>query len=126
MDTAKIISVAQRLIDKNGRLVLLQQLGNTPIDSNKPWNGPGQPSVEHEYPVKGVFVPASGEAFGRQLVSDDLLQRADEVLLVAGRIGSDFSNIHIVVDNALDWGVEWVHTLRPQDEILLYAYGVKR
>lgn len=127
MDYAKIVKLVQRLITKNGRECTLRKLSSVAADPAKPWKGPGTPSVASETTLRGVFVPATGDSLGREFVSDELLKRVSEVLLVApDDAGTDFSIFDTLIDDSLQWKIEWVYVLRPADLTLLYAYGVKR
>jgi hypothetical protein len=125
MDQDKIIATVQRLISKNGRGVTLQRLEGA-VDPAKPWRGAATPVAAFSVQAVGVFLPASGEAFGQAIVSMDLLARADEVLMVAPVAGQDYTTINQIVDRTLTWAVQWVHALQPSDKVLLYAMGVKR
>ncbi len=125
MDYVKIAATVTRLINKNGRTTYLQKLSSTAADAGKPWRGPGTPTIEIQLTVKGVFVPPSGEALGGMHVTDDMLKEASEILLL-GPNDQDLTTFHMVLDNGIRWAIQWVATLRPADDVLLYAVGVKR
>lgn len=125
MDFVKIAATVIRLIDKNGRLTTIQKLESEPADASKPWKGAGEPAVASAVTVRGVFVPSQGTSLGGLFVSQELLSRASEVLLV-GPASVDLSEFNCIIDNAIRWSVEWCQVLRPADDILLYAFGVKR
>jgi hypothetical protein len=126
MDYVRAAALVTRLINKNGRTVDILKLDDTPLDSNKPWKGKGTPTVAVSTTVKGVFVPAfNSENLGLDFINDELLKTASEVLLV-GPNDVDFTTYHMVLDNFIQWNIEFIQTLRPADDILLYAIGVKR
>lgn len=125
MDYAKIVLLVQRLITKNGRECTLRKLTAEAADPDKPWKGAGVPDVESSVVVRGVFVPASGEALGHEFISKELLARASEVLLVAPN-GTALETYNMLYDNLLQWKIDWCYVLKPADLPLLYAYGVKR
>jgi hypothetical protein len=125
MDFVKLAATVVRLIDKNGRTVTFQALVATAADASKPWEGPASPAVATTVNAKGVFVPASGEELGRALVSEELLARVDEVALVAPN-ATDLEPFNVILDGGVRWRVEWVKTLKPADQVLLYVFGVCR
>ncbi len=125
MDLVAISATINRLISLHGRTVTLQQLDGLAADYSKPWKGPSEPAVSGSLICKGVFVPAQGESFGREFVSDDLLNRCDEVLLV-GPQSQPLESVQQVVDRGLVWKINWIHTLQPGETILVYAFGVSR
>lgn len=124
MDYVKLAGTAQRLIAKTGRVVTLQRLSSEPANEDKPWKGPGAPTVEQEKEVRATFVPASG-GLGRDLVDEELLKRVEQVALIAPS-DVDLEVFNLVKDGESKWKIEWIQTLRPADQVLLYVFGVKR
>ncbi len=124
MDYVKLAATAQRLIDKTGRVVKLQRLSSEPADPDKPWKGPGQPEVAQEKELKATFVPAGG-GLGRDLVDEELLKRVEQVALIAPS-DVDLEVFNLVLDGGSKWKVEWIQTLKPAEQVLLYVFGVKR
>lgn len=126
MDYVKLAATVVRLIAKNGRTVTLHKLSGAANDPAKPWKGPGTPTLQGAgVEVKGVFVPATGDALGREFISEELLARASEVLLVAPN-ATDLEPFNVLLDNLIRWRVEWCYTLKPADTVMLYAFGVCR
>lgn len=126
MDYARAQALAQRLIQKNGKAVTFQRLSATPADPEKPWKGPGTPTVAESHDTVAVSLPhASLVDLGFMRVDDDLLKRTEQVLLVPG--GSvDLEPFTNLLENGVRWRIEWVRTLRPATVTVLYAFGVKR
>lgn len=124
MNYVKLAATAQRLIDKTGRMTTLQRLSSKPEDEDKPWKGPGSPTVIQTKELKATFVPASG-GLGRDLVDEELLKRVDQVALIAPS-DIDLEAFNLILDGGSQWRVEWIQTLRPADIVLLYIFGVKR
>lgn len=125
MDFVKLAATVNRLINKNGRTVGIQKLSAAAADADKPWKGPGTPTVETQVDCKGVFVPASGTDLGKELVSEELLARVDQVVLV-GPNATPLEPFTAVLDDGVRWRIEWVQVLKPADVILLYVFGVCR
>lgn len=119
-------ALAQRLIDKNGRTIAMQRLSSAAADVEKPWEGPGVPTVAQTVSVKGVFLPHTGTDLGVLGIDQELLKRVEQVALIAGKAKTDFMLFHQVVDKAMTWKIEWIRVLEPGDTAVFYAIGVKR
>lgn len=104
----------------------MEKLSAEAADPSRPWRGAGEPVVEQSVATKGVFVPPfSNESLGKNFISDELMSRADQVLLI-GPNTIDLTTFNGVLDDGVRWNVEWVQVLRPADSVLLYAFGVCR
>lgn len=126
MDYARAVALAQRLINKNGRTITVQQLSSTPVDANKPWKGPNAPTVLASATPKGVFLPVSSlNELGLFVADDELLKRVEQVVLIAADGTNAFDTFHRVSDGVL-YHIDWVRTLKPGDTVILYAMGIKR
>lgn len=125
IDYAEIVDVVKELIDGTGRQVTLQRLSTTAADASKPWKGAGTPTVAASVTLSATFVPASGEGFGKELVSEELLRKASQICLVAPD-GTDLSAYNKILDGGTLYGVAWVHCLKPGDTVLLWAFGVNQ
>ncbi len=125
-DHGKFAALATRLITKNGRLITMQRLSSTAADPNKPWNGPGAPTVASAVPnVPAVFVPPGG-GLGRDIVTEDLLQRVEQVALIAP-LQEGLETMHRIIDtDGQAWKIDWVQVLKPADKTVLYVVGVTR
>lgn len=122
-DHAKFVSLAQRLIDKHGRQVSVRTLSSTPTDGTKPWkNMTGAPT---DVSVKAAFVPFRGFEFGSMFIDDELLKRADQVCLIQGSVG-DFESATQITDDGISYKIEWARRLKPGDQVIVYAFGVRR
>lgn len=125
IDYAELVAVAQELIEGTGREVTFQKLSATAADTNKPWRGAATPTVESAADLIATFVPATGGGMGRELVSEEMLKRVDQVCLVAPS-AYDMEDFNTVVDGGVTWGVEWVYQLKPGSTVLLWVLGVKQ
>lgn len=125
-DHSDFIALAQELIAEEGRAITVQQLGATPADNAKPWQGPATPTVTTDADVFGVFLPVSSlQDLGFKSEDDDLIKRADQVILVPPTT-VDLRDMHQVLDKSVVWKIEWVQVLEPGDQVILYAFGVSR
>lgn len=126
MDAVKAVSLAQRLINKNGRKIEVQRLSSKAADTNKPWRGPGVPTIEKRYKTKGAFVAVYGRTnLGSMGITPELLLRVDEVVLVAGGL-EDLETYHQILDGTQTWRIESINKLKPGDTSILYAFGLCR
>lgn len=124
-DYNEFVQLAQELIAENGRSVKLQKLDATSSDPSKPWKGPGAPTVAVEKTLLAVFVPASGSGLGRDIVKEELLDRVEQVALVAPTDVS-LEDFHAILDDGVRWRIDWAQALRPGPLVVLYVFGVKR
>lgn len=126
MDYARAAALAQRLIEKNGRDAGFVRLSSTPLDANKPWKGPGAPTVAQTVTQKAVFLPHNGvEELGKFFVDEELLKRCEQVLMTF--VGAaNLSTFHQVSDSSTLWKIKWVRELKPGSTSLMYAMGVGR
>lgn len=127
MDMNKMAATALRLVNKNGRGIILQRLDQAPNPA-QPWKGPANPSPEFlRLPVRAVVVSA-GSLLGARMVSDDLLRRVEKVAIVAPGpdMQDDLKVYGQVIDETVTWSAEWVEELKPADVRMLYYFGLKR
>lgn len=130
MTPAAAAALAQRLIEKNGSEIQALKLSATPADSDKPWQGPGAPTVATTTNVDAVMLPhASTVDLGVFGIDGELLKRCDEVYLIPGQgAGIDLKTYHLLSLSGVRRKIEWVRELRfaPLDVSVIYAVGVKR
>jgi hypothetical protein len=115
------------LIAKNGSTISALKLSATALDSNKPWKGPGAPTVLTTLAVQAVSVPlGSGlSSFG---VDEELLKRVERVYLIPGQGATDLKLFHLLEISGVRERIEWIRELRhaPTDVAAVYAVGTKR
>lgn len=124
-DYTEFVELAQELIAENGRQIKIQKLDATAADTSKPWKGPGTPTVDTEKSLPAVFVPASGSSLGRDIVKEELLDRVEQVALVAPTDVS-LEDFHVILDDGVRWNIDWAQALKPGPMVVLYVFGVKR
>lgn len=122
-DHVKFLPFVTTMIEKHGRDVVFQELSNVPADSDKPWNGTNLIPIDL-LTTKACFVPFRGFELGSNFIDEELLKRCDQVLLVAPTVNLD--NTSLIVDNGVQYKVDWIRRLKPAEVILLYAFGVTR
>lgn len=128
-DYARFVALAQRLIEANGREITVQKLDATPEEEAKPWNGPGEPTVDEDEEVETYAVNlshASTVDLGALGIDEDLLKRVERVLLVAANGTDELDTFQQILDGEETWGIDWVRTLKPGPTTILYVFGVKR
>lgn len=124
MNYDKLAATARRLIAKTGRGIALLQLSSEADDPDKPWKGPGEPTVKKKKDIIGTFVPASS-GLGRDLADEELLKRVDQVALIAPT-DENLETYTSIRDNGVEWKIEWMQVLKPAEQVLLYVAGMKR
>jgi hypothetical protein len=125
MDFAAAVTLAQTLIDANGRDIVLSQLSGTPVDIDAPWEGAGTPTVAASSNAKACFLPATGSELGKLIGDASLLKRVEQVALLAGG-GDNYESYHQITDDSMVWKIDWIRVLKPSTVTVLYAIGVKR
>lgn len=124
-DYQEVITVAKELILEFGRTANYQILSSTAADPSKPWDGPGTPVVSVDIPAPSVFVPSSGNGLGKDLATEDLLKKVKQVALVSP-VDDRIEKCHQIVDGGITYKIEWVQTLKPANEIVLFVVGVNQ
>lgn len=119
-DFSDFIAMGQELISENGREIVVLVPGA--VESDTPWHGGAS---ANSVKTMGCFLPASGSSFGTYFVTDDLLAMSSEVVLIpAGK--ANLTKASYIVDDGVQYAVQWMRVLRPANEIVLYAAGLKR
>lgn len=126
MDYDGILADVVQLIDDTGRLVTFEQLDGEPADPGQPWRGPSEVAAAASVQARATFVPATGGDLGLVVVSDEMLQRTEQICLAAPSAVMDIGRATSVIDGGVRWVVEWAQTLRPGDVALLVVLGVRR
>lgn len=117
-DYEKLASVAQRLIEKNGRDVTVTKRSETPNDSDKPWRGTDTTVVTVE--CKALFKGLE-EALGK-----DGVVRSFQVAEIAAKSAVlneeevDLTGFDLLTDGTVEWSVERIDPLKPGDRTLLW------
>lgn len=133
-DYVKLLAVANKLINKNGRNIILQHEQRTPADPDKPWRGPqlekdgGTPV---KLPVRGVFVPPNTvrefgiTSLGEGTLMEDMIAVSQQIVIIAGT-EVDLRQFDTIKDRSESWGIKGLQVLRPGEITLLAFIGVRR
>lgn len=127
MSDLTLVALAQRLIKKRGRSVTFKELGRTPADPLYPFEGPTSPeaSAVRTLTTFGCFVePDSLQRLGLSTKLEELIQRSDRIMLVAGQ--SSLDGYNVVVDEGQTYQLSGFETLRPGLVTLLHFVGTLR
>ena len=130
VDFASLKSLAERLIEANGRdLTLVRRDQGNLVDANQPWRGSTEVS-EISFVVKGVFTEFEKTDFDGSLV-----RRGDKRVLISDQSVLDesagASNLKIEdYDHILDDGVRWkiisAETIQPGPTRIFYDIHVRQ
>jgi hypothetical protein len=132
-DFVALAATAARLIAENGRTITLQQLGNTPADSAKPWRGPADPESPVRASVTGPAVFAADKV--RQSIVWSLAQSFNDGVKNPAQVclfaatnddGLDLTQFDQIVDGTTTWRIMRAELLQPADTKILYAFEVTR
>lgn len=120
----KSAALAKRLIEANGRDVVLHRKTRTPEVSGEPWRGPNPATSSVVGTVKAVFYPIEDKD------SDDTLnRRGEQRMLVAHDSLSpsqNLSDIDHVTDDGTVYKVTQANRIGPGATIVAYEFIVKR
>jgi hypothetical protein len=123
MDYVKMAALAKKLIEKNGRTATFRNLAPS-SDPTKPWRS-SSPAVLSSVTQKAAFVSLSSRHLGIELTQEQLNSRANE-LVMAGISTLDLSTVNQIVDGTATFNIEWMQMVKPGDQVLFYAFGIKR
>lgn len=111
-DYAHLLTTAQRLIDKNGRNLVLHAQSETPSDGSKPWRA-NTPTDVVSHTAKGVVIDYTEEE-----VDGTRIMRGDKRCLLADRgdLSPDDFSIFDTLEDSLDssmWKILSVELVAP-------------
>lgn len=117
------VELAIELINENGRQTLFKTT-NSIDNEDKPWQGSSDELVVIAT-QNAVYVPISSQTqLGLEFIPQSLLQRVNEVLLVAYE-GTDLTQARLINDG-IEFRVEWCYALKPGETTILYAFGISK
>jgi hypothetical protein len=137
VDFDKLAETAQRLVEANGRDVVLFRKDRAPANAAQPWRGPDMAAPDPAGgigPVKIAFVPASGSGFGKVLEDQDptIRIKIDEVGLLASNsfedLGITFEQVEecdTLRDGSHVYKIVSRGHLRPATKSMLFVLGLE-
>lgn len=129
-DFSRQQATAQRLISANGGAVTLRKFDDAPADASAPWEGPADPRAGGvtEVAATAVWVqPNSARKLGIGWVTDDLVKRSEQILIIAGSAGVDLSGFNEVDGPGGNFKIVDVERLAPDGATsLVWFLGVSR
>lgn len=133
VDYVRLSKTVDKLIKKNGRVINLLKIDQTPADVDKPWNGPADsPSPYTKLELSGVFVPpTSVREFGLPALGDgtdfnDLVLSSQQVVIVYPGENNLKDYISLEDTDGKVWGITGIQILKPGNTTMLGFIGVKR
>lgn len=128
IDYIEMATVAQELVDDNGRNVTIIRWKQTAADATKPWEGPDDPrgTPDATDSVKGCFVSMEGSGLSKETIDEDALKRTGDVCLIGPGASFDLATANELIDGSVHKKITFVRTLKPADTVLLYYVGVER
>lgn len=122
LNYANLADTAERLIEENGRSMILRKGGEVLSDPAAPWD-PDTTTGDIALTVIGVIVDYENDAIDGQLV-----MRGDKRLLVAENSVDD-NQIELfdrVTDESQDWKIVEVTTWKPGDTRIFYDLQLRK
>jgi hypothetical protein len=129
-DYASLIAVAEGLTRKFGRSITFVGFDTVPAAPSEPWKGPTAPrTTSTTLTCDGVFVePESLARLGIQFQSEDLMNRAQKVIICTPGIGADMKLYDEVIDSTdtLPWKILMSEVLQPGPTLCCAFLWVRR
>lgn len=131
VDYVRLAAVSKRLIEANGRKLIMIRPNEVAGDINKPWNGPMDTAKQTTVTISGVFVPPNTvrqfglTALGTGTEFEDLIAYSEQVAIVYPE-DHDLKQFTFMRDSGIDWNIIGLQVLRPGDIQLLAFIGVRR
>ena len=117
VDFVALTATAQRLIEENGRQVVLVGLTAAPANPDRPWDV-GEP-VEATRDVVAVFVDPRSSGLGLNYAAESINKKPGQVMLVSAGQQVDLSQYDQVRDGSATWRIDSIDVLRPSDVTVL-------
>lgn len=118
-------ALAKEMIAETGRMVDFVKLESAAADPEKPWLGPGHPTIAQITRCPATFVPAGSGGWGTNVVTEEMLKRTNMICITASAFALP-SRIDRIDDGNTSYGIEWRQTLRPAENAIVEMFGVKR
>ena len=128
VDYVKLSATAKRLIEKNGRDLVLEKKSRTPADSIKSWRGPSSTSSGTSVTVKGVVVPPDNFSD----TDGQLIRRGQLRVLISNesvddqQTGLDITEFDSIKDGSDSYKIVEVNRVEPGALPLIYDIIVQR
>lgn len=122
VDYAKLSTVAETLIEENGRTITLIKRSRTVSDATKPWRGVSATNAV-ELSLKGVF-----DNYKEQDIDGDLIRRGDQMLLIAHNdvSSNEIETFDEVTDGTDTWKIISVKLIKPGNTRIYYELGLRK
>lgn len=125
-DYVKLAGTAKRLIEANGRPVVVRRLGRQISDPNQPWLSSEnvRNPADLEAQVQACFVdPVSAAKMGLGIFGEELVARIEAVALVAADSSTaDLETCDELVELGTIFRIEHCEVLKPGPTKLLYIF----
>ena len=114
-----VIELAERLIRKKGRAIVLRRTVKTPPDPSKPWTVDTQ---NFNYNRIGVFIN-----FEEKQIDGTLIHQEDQRLLFSAKNLLIIPSVEdVVIDETAEWKIIWIRPLKPGMQTIIYEAQVRR
>lgn len=122
----KFADLAERLITKHGRTMVLRKISRTPDDGTKPWRGPDtSPADGYEFQQSVTAVMTDYED---DEIDGEQVRRSDKQLLVAAKpnVLIDLLKADSLLDESQVFSVVSGRLLKPGTTAILYTFQVRQ
>lgn len=129
VDIAPIIATARVLLKENGREVTFIAHNTTLNDNTQPWEGPADARTAPSKTSKMdavFFNPGERDRLGKTFVSEDLVNRSEQIMMVIPPTGVNVEDFQEVIDDGTYWKVTGSEVFKPGKIVALAYVGVSR
>lgn len=129
VDLAPILAEARVLVEENGREVTFIAHDTTLNDAAQPWEGPTDaravPSSTATMDAL-FFNPGERDRLGKTFVSEDLVNRSQQIMMVLPIAGVNVEDFQEVLDEGTYWKITGIEVFKPGSVVALAYVGVSR
>ncbi|MCC6425642.1 MAG: hypothetical protein IT435_02355 [Phycisphaerales bacterium] len=121
----KFANLAERLIAKHGREMILRKMSRVPADATKPWRGPATSTAtgyEFAIDVKAVVVEWTEE----ELERDHTRSGSQRLLVAAKNVTQNLLEVDSLLDEGRVYSLSKGSRLQPGTTAILYDFQVRQ
>ncbi len=129
VDLAPILEEARILVAENGRIVTFIAHNTTLGDATQPWEGPSDARTVPSKTAKldaVFFNPGERDRLGKTFVSEDLVNRSEQIMMVLPTAAINVQDYQEVLDEGVYYKITGIEVFKPGTVVALAYVGVSR
>ena len=129
VDLAPILTAARILVKENGREVTFIAHNTTLNDNTQPWEGPADARSAPSKTAKldaVFFNPGERDRLGKTFISEDLVNRSEQILMVLPTAAVNVQDFQEVIDGGVYFKITGIEVFKPGKIVALAYVGISR